>query len=213
MSSENEENIEDNIGVSKIESKSTTDPKKKKWKKIAKNANKKTKRTKSRVSNAVERSFNQDLENDETHNTSISVINLYLIIQSEGNLDSFAMLILTINLVVGKGTKSITLLMSNSSKMEIVVEKAITEFNSLFSKEKVLFRLKNEPEKFGLKPSKKTGYPKTDMPSFNPKTTLTDSNLTTFTLIWKEEPYNFNKYFEKIKIKQKKICDKGCYVI
>lgn len=80
MSSENEENIEDNIGVSKIESKSTTDPKKKKWKKIAKNANKKTKRTKSRVSNAVERSFNQDLENDETHNTSISVINLYLII-------------------------------------------------------------------------------------------------------------------------------------
>lgn len=213
MSSENEENLEDNIGVSKIESKSTTDPKKKKWKKIAKNANKKTKRTKSRVSNAVERSFNQDLENDETHNTSISVINLYLIIQSEGNLDSFAMLILTINLVVGKGTKSITLLMSNSSKMEIVVEKAITEFNSLFSKEKVLFRLKNEPEKFGLKPSRKTGYPKTDMPSFNPKTTLTDSNLTTFTLIWKEEPYNFNKYFEKIKIKQKKICDKGCYVI
>lgn len=103
--------------------------------------------------------------------------------------------------------------MSNSTKMEIVVEKAITEFNSLFSKEKVLFRLKNEPEKFGLKPSKKTGYPKTDMPSFNPKTTLTDSNLTTFTLIWKEEPYNFNKYFEKIKIKQKKICDKGCYVI
>ena len=123
------------------------------------------------------------------------------------------MLILTINLVVGKGTKSITLLMSNSSKMELVVEKAITEFNSLFSKENVLFRLKNEPEKFGLKPSKKTGYPKTDIPSFNPKTTLTDSNLTTFTLIWKEEPYNFNKYFEKIKIKQKKICDKGCYVI
>lgn len=80
MYSENEENIEDNIGVSKIESKSTTDPKKKKWKKIAKNANKKAKRTKSRVSNAVERSFNQDLDNDEIHNTSISVINLYLII-------------------------------------------------------------------------------------------------------------------------------------
>lgn len=80
MSSENVGYVEDNLGVNKNESKSTADPKKKKWKKIAKNANKKAKRTKSRVSNAVEKSFNQDLENDETHNTSISVIILYLII-------------------------------------------------------------------------------------------------------------------------------------
>ena len=124
------------------------------------------------------------------------------------------MLILTVNLVVGKGIKNITLLMSNSSKMESVVEKAITEFNNSFAVENVLFRLKTETIKYGLKPSKKTGFPKTDMPSFKPKTTVGESNLTTFTLVWKEEPYNFNIYFDKIQVKHKKMCDNGpCYLM
>lgn len=74
MSSDTEENIEDHLAADKIgKKKNIKDPKKKKWKKIANNSNKKHKRTKSKISNALERSFNQDLDNEEAHNTSISV--------------------------------------------------------------------------------------------------------------------------------------------
>ena len=123
------------------------------------------------------------------------------------------MLILTVNLVVGKGIKNITLLMSNSSKMESVVEKAITEFNNSFAVENVLFRLKTETIKYGLKPSKKTGFPKTDMPSFNPKTTIAESNLTMFTLIWREKPSDFEVYFDRTHSKKRMNCqNKGCVI-
>ena len=123
------------------------------------------------------------------------------------------MLILTVNLVVGKGIKNITLLMSNSSKMESVVEKAITEFNNSFAVENVLFRLKTETIKYGLKPSKKTGFPKTDMPSFNPKTTIAESNLTMFTLIWREKPSDFEVYFDRTHRKKRMNCqNKGCVI-
>ena len=74
MSSDTEENIEDHLAADKIgKKKNNKDPKKKKWKKIANNSNKKHKRTKSKISNALERSFNQDIDNEEAQNTSISV--------------------------------------------------------------------------------------------------------------------------------------------
>ena len=74
MSSDTEENIEDHLAADKIgKKKNNKDPKKKKWKKIAINSNKKHKRTKSKISNALERSFNQDIDNEEAQNTSISV--------------------------------------------------------------------------------------------------------------------------------------------
>ena len=79
MSSDTEENIEDHLAADKIgKRKNNKDPKKKKWKKIANNSNKKHKRTKSKISNALERSFNQDLDNEEAHNTSISVAYIHL---------------------------------------------------------------------------------------------------------------------------------------
>ena len=79
MSSDTEENVEDHLAADKIgKRKNNKDPKKKKWKKIANNSNKKHKRTKSKISNALERSFNQDLDNEEAHNTSISVSYIHL---------------------------------------------------------------------------------------------------------------------------------------
>ena len=124
------------------------------------------------------------------------------------------MLFLTINLVIGQGVKNITLLMSNQSKIEAVIQRAIAEFNSTFEKEHVSFRLKKDVVKFGLKPSKKkNGFPKTDMPSFNPKTTIAESNLTMFTLIWREKPSDFEIYFDKTHSKKRMNCqNKGCVI-
>lgn len=119
------------------------------------------------------------------------------------------MLFLSINLVMGKVVKSITLLMGNTTKIEAVIPRAIKEFNEQFQKENLLFRLKADPLKYGLKASKKTGFPKTDMPSFNPKTTLLEANYTNFTLVWKENPSDFTIYFDKIHVKNKKLCDSG----
>lgn len=124
------------------------------------------------------------------------------------------MLLLTINLVIGEGTKTVSILISNSSKIETLVQKSISEFNSLFENEKVNFRLKTDFTKYGLKPSKKkNGFPKTDMPSFNPKTTIAESNLTQFTLVWKEKPTDYSIYFNTIHTKKRKNCQKGiCYL-
>ena len=124
------------------------------------------------------------------------------------------MLFLTINLVIGEGIKNITLLMSNQSKIEAVIQRAITEFNSTFEKERVNFRLKTDVAKFGLKPSKKkNGFPKIDMPSFNPKTTIAESNLTMFTLIWREKPSDFEVYFDRTHRKKRMNCqNKGCVI-
>lgn len=124
------------------------------------------------------------------------------------------MLFLTINLVIGQGVKNITLLMSNQSKIEAVIQRAIAEFNLTFEKEHVSFRLKKDVVKFGLKPSKKkNGFPKIDMPSFNPKTTIAESNLTMFTLIWREKPSDFEIYFDKTHSKKRMNCqNKGCVI-
>ena len=51
----------------------------KKWKKIAKNTLKNThkrNKSKSKISSALERSFNENIDNEDTHNTSISVTSL-----------------------------------------------------------------------------------------------------------------------------------------
>ena len=124
------------------------------------------------------------------------------------------MLFLTINLVIGEGIKNITLLMSNQSKIDAVIQRAITEFNSTFEKERVNFRLKTDVAKFGLKPSKKkNGFPKIDMPSFNPKTSIAESNLTMFTLIWREKPSDFEVYFDRTHSKKRMNCqNKGCVI-
>ena len=176
------------------------DLKNKKWKKIA---NKSKKRTKSKISSSIEKSFGKEVETEDTQNTSNS---------SDNNLENFSMVFITINLVIGEGVKSINLLVSNQSKVENVIERAINEYNHNFEEEKVLFRLKKEIPKYGLKPSKKNGFPKSDMPSFNPKSTIQEVNFNHFTLVWKENPKDFQIYFLLLKGKNKKVCNDGCNI-
>ena len=197
MSSDTEENYYDSLGYNKKKN----EIKNKKWKKIA---NKKNKRTKSKISSSIEKSFGKESENADTQNTSTS---------SDNNLENFSMVFITINLVIGEGIKSINLLVSNQSKIENVIERAIKEFNNNFEKENVLFRLKKDICNYCLKPSKKNGFPKTDMPSFNNKSSIQEVNFNNFTIIWKENPKDFNIYFEVLKEKKKKICNDGCNII
>lgn len=74
------------------------------------------------------------------------------------------MLTLTINLVIGEAVKQITILMSDKNKLETLIQKSITEFNDNFASERTLFKLIPDYTKYGLKPSKKSGFPKSDMP-------------------------------------------------
>jgi hypothetical protein len=194
MSSDVEDNQYDNLTYK-------NNTKNKKWKKIA---NKKKKRTKSKISSSIERSFGKENDNEDTQNTSTS---------SDNNLENFSMVFITINLVIGEGIKSINLLVSNQSKIENVIERAIKEFNNNFEKENVLFRLKKDICNYCLKPSKKNGFPKSDMPSFNNKSTIQEVNFNNFTIIWKENPKDFKIYFSILKGKEKKLCNDGCNII
>ena len=181
-----------------------SDLKKKKWVKVSKKTKHKHKRSKSKISSALERSFNN--EHDE-HNTSVTSCSSA---SSENGLENFAMICITVNLVIiSERTSSVSLILNNSSKMSTVIEKAINQFNMKFKEEKMLFKLKTEYERYALKPSKKkNGFPKTDMPSFNANSSLHDANVNSFTLIWKEDPYNYNVYFIDLR-KSKKNCDAG----
>ncbi len=196
MSSDVDDNHYDNLTY-----KNNENIKNKKWKKIA---NKKKKRTKSKISISIEKSFGKDNDNEETQNTSTS---------SDNNLENFSMVFITINLVIGEGIKNINLLVSNQSKIEKIIERAIKEFNNNFEKEKVLFRLKTDICNYSLKPSKKNGFPKTDMPSFNNKCTIQEVNFNNFTIIWRENPKDFKIYFSVLKGKEKKLCNDGCIII
>ena len=75
--SSGEENIKEIEGLRTKKEKKPTGGKK--WKKIAKNTLKNThkrNKSKSKISSALERSFNENIDNEDTHNTSISVTSL-----------------------------------------------------------------------------------------------------------------------------------------
>ena len=75
--SSGEENIKEIEGLKAKKEKKPTGGKK--WKRIAKNTLKNThkrNKSKSKISSALERSFNENIDNEDTHNTSISVTSL-----------------------------------------------------------------------------------------------------------------------------------------
>lgn len=75
------------------------------------------------------------------------------------------MISLTINLVINDVIKPIMILMSNTNNIEVLIKRAISEFNQGFASEGTLFRLADDYTLYGLKPLKKTGFPKSEMPS------------------------------------------------
>lgn len=119
--------------------------------------------------------------------------------------------IIKINLVIGNSVKSIALVMSNMTELEIVIQKAIIQFNIDFIKKKAKYRLKTRDfENYDLKSSNKDGFPENESPSYNHKLKIKDLDKSNFTLVWKNEPNNFKIYFKKIKREKNPIFG-SCY--
>ena len=113
-------------------------------------------------------------------------------------IDNFSKKIVTINLVVEEQIKTIVLIMSSKTHLNIITQKAITQFNNEFLKEKSPYILDDaDPNKYALQPSKKDGYPKEDAKFVDPNEIINNIEKTKFNLVWKSDPQNFKIYLKK----------------
>ena len=113
-------------------------------------------------------------------------------------VDNFSKKIVTINLIVEEGIKTIVLIMSGKTHLNVITQKAITQFNNEFLKEKSPYILDDtDPNNYALLPSKKDGYPKDDAKCVDPNEIINNFEKTKFNLVWKSDPHNFNIYLKK----------------
>jgi hypothetical protein len=82
----------------------------------------------------------------------------------------------------------------------------------VFSKENTKFRIKEDAELFILKPSKKNGKAKLDMPCFNEEILVSNCYTSNFSLLWKEDPEDIKQMFELNKRNKQHMCKGGCVV-
>ena len=172
-------------------------------KKQAKNP--KMHRVRSRISNAVEKSFNQELFTaEEDKNTSIS--------SGDDNFESFQKTMINISVVISEAekiVKTISIIVNSKCKMPALVNRALNDLNKQFEKEQVAFRLNSDPDNYVIKPAKKKGYPKVDMPCFSNETTVEEADTKNFAICWKDDPDNFKIMFE---IHKKAGCQNKCVI-
>ena len=116
---------------------------------------------------------------------------------------------ITLNLLFGEGIKTCSFQVNQSSTIKLVIQKAIDEFNAMFSAEKTKLRLKEDIDLYVLKPSKKNGKPKQDMPYFNEDTIVCNCYTNTFSLLWKENPDVITEMFELDRTRNQ-MCKGGC---
>ena len=113
-------------------------------------------------------------------------------------IDDFSKKIVTINLIVEDEIKTIVLIMSSKTHLNIITQKAITQFNNEFLKEKSPYILDDaDPNKYALQPSKKDGYPKEDAKFVDQNEIINNIEKTKFNLVWKSDPQNFKIYLKK----------------
>ena len=149
----------------------------------------KLRKVKSRISNAVEKTVNQDLNlDDEEQSTSVC--------SAEEQFESFQQTLVNINVVISESVKKISIIVNSKCKIASLINRSISDFNKEFEKEKVPFRLNSDPDNYVLKPAKKKGFPKVDMPYFNSETTIAETDTTNFAICWKDDPDNFKIMFE-----------------
>jgi hypothetical protein len=116
---------------------------------------------------------------------------------------------ITLNLLFGEGIKTRSFQVNQSSTIKLVIQKAIDEFNAMFSAEKTKLRLKEDIDLYVLKPSKKNGKPKQDMPYFNEDTIVCNCYTNTFSLLWKDNPDVITEMFELDRTRNQ-MCKGGC---
>ena len=163
----------------------------------------KLRKVKSRISNAVEKTVNQDLNlDDEERSTSVN--------SAEEQYESSQQTLVNVNVVISESVKTISIIANSKCKIASLVHRSITDFNKEFEKEKVPFRLNSDPDNYVLKPAKKKGFPKVDMPYFNSETTVAETDTSNFAICWKDDPDNFKIMFE---INRKKAqCQGKCII-
>ena len=163
----------------------------------------KLRKVKSRISNAVEKTVNQDLNlDDEERSTSVN--------SAEEQYESSQQTLVNVNVVISESVKTISIIVNSKCKIASLVNRSITDLNKEFEKEKVPFRLNSDPDNYVLKPAKKKGFPKVDMPYFNSETTVAETDTSNFAICWKDDPDDFKVMFE---INRKKAqCQGKCII-
>lgn len=137
--------------------------------------------------------------------------------ESENDKKSILMQLIKVYLVIGKPgiVMNVSALVNNMTKMPIVIEKVIKEFNSKLKEGNASFSLDENPDKYCLKMVKKNGNPRRDLPSFDDDSTLNDTGVSKFALVWREDPANYKDYFIKSsqKLGAQEKCLGGCTII
>ena len=163
----------------------------------------KLRKIKSRISNAVEKTVNQELNlDDEERSTSVN--------SAEEQYESSQQTLVNVNVVISESVRTISIIVNSKCKIASLVNRSITDLNKEFEKEKVPFRLNSDPDNYVLKPAKKKGFPKVDMPYFNSETTVAETDTSNFAICWKDDPDDFKVMFE---INRKKAQCKGKCII
>ena len=165
------------------------------------------KKKKSRVSLAVEKTCDKDIVYDEDTKSSSKSSSFG---SQDENFESTNLVSINVTAVVGQTYKTVPFILNSSVKLKGIIQKTITEMNKLFTTEKTLFRLIDDPDSYVLKPAKKSGKPKIDMPPFCDDTTLTETQTTNFSICWKDDPDNFVIMYERAK--GKKLCNNKCII-
>lgn len=135
---------------------------------------------------------------------------------SEKNLvdiNNIQMTTVTINIVVNYNIKQLTMIQPNHTTFKKLLERVIIRFNQMFESENLNYRLITDLKKYSFKPSKKNGFPKNDYPSFDPDTHLYNTQKLRFTLVWNDNPEDFNSYLKyKMNITRAFACRNFCVI-
>lgn len=186
------------------------------------------KRVKSRISNALEHTAHNeifDLDDEDRKNTSVN--------SAEENIDSCANVLINVSILLQKTplnkntnntsnnnnntesikpvAKTISFIVTKKMTIATIKEKAINNFNETFMKEKTNLRLVDDSDYYVLKPAKKNGHPKSDMPIYADSAQIGEMGSTNYALCWKETPDDFSYMFEVMR--KKNVCQNNCVIM
>jgi hypothetical protein len=95
---------------------------------------------------------------------------------------------------------SILLSVSENFKISGIIKIAVDKLNTILYNEKMNYRLVENYDKYEIKPSKKNGEPKLDLPSLDKDAQVGLTQLLNFSLIYKNENLVCIKKKDKCKI-------------
>jgi len=141
---------------------------------------------KSQIHNISNSNLDQNLENilqEANNKNKIEKFNKY----RDDNTSEYENNQLENQNEIKENLYSVNLRVSDSLLIRELLILAVDKFNQLFEDNNINFRLKRNFENFELRPSKKNGMPKLDLPSISGDVCVHSTYITQFALIYKEE--------------------------